>query len=661
MSKVSFRTRQIDYNRTLSIIRYDSQQYQELGEGAFVSRGVPTVPSGMEREEENEHHFIEVLQAMQRQKTSEVSIPVPEIIEMNEEYESTYTADFAIPDNLIHVCTAFLNDDEQIEYDMDAEDERWLSRSGLDLTPSGFEYMIERMERNCSQKKWLTLDDVKHILQDFSMRDIIAVYDYWLEKRLRHPKPLIPMILQEKKDGSTNDAYVAFRRRTERMQTRKNRKNEEYSYERMLIFQLINHKGKKIPKRIVEREMCKADLIDIDRQMFKLRYQSEDWDGSLLEESNAIASRSPRSFTVEYADKHLMSRKRKSSPRSYLRTPFDNVEVAEPKDKEVELFPFIRLPGCKYQKPMNYEADEGAGGGYSLSQVERVHRSVRYRHTGYMRQRFGRGGRRRIDRMQLSPATVDTNRYLPNSSSQSQPEIQVVELQHFPSSGISLPHRCNDSTLNATPLSRIHPSLSTPSFTSFDSFLRGLSKDQLAHYLKCLMNGNCLVSAADSRPAHRNSIYSSPVQKISDSVDASPSPSYQKLEGKQLTVVSKPNYRSTTGGSNHRLSVNSNSDNNVGAPLQPAVASAKGRIVPMPLTNGRGSANSSPKKALVNGGGTSPYIDGNLTRLPATTTPVRKSSALATMVKNSNSHHEDGTTAASTDGKSIIHPVVYNV
>lgn len=123
---------------------------------------------------------------------------------------------------------------------MDAEDEYWLSRSGLDLTPENFEYMIERMERNCGQKKWLTLDDVKHILSGFNMRDIIAVYDYWLEKRLRHPKPLIPMILQEKRDGSTNDAYVAFRRRTERMQTRKNRKNEEYSYEKMLIFKHHN-------------------------------------------------------------------------------------------------------------------------------------------------------------------------------------------------------------------------------------------------------------------------------------------------------------------------------------------------------------------------------------------------------------------------------------
>lgn len=53
MSKVSFRTRQIDFNRSLQIVKYDSEQYRELGEGAFVNRGAPTVPSGMEREEEN--------------------------------------------------------------------------------------------------------------------------------------------------------------------------------------------------------------------------------------------------------------------------------------------------------------------------------------------------------------------------------------------------------------------------------------------------------------------------------------------------------------------------------------------------------------------------------------------------------------------------------
>ena len=46
---------------------------------------------------------------------------------------------------------------------------------------------------------------------------------------------LIPQVKGEKRDGSTgNNPYVAFRRRTEKMQTRKNRKNDEASYEKML-------------------------------------------------------------------------------------------------------------------------------------------------------------------------------------------------------------------------------------------------------------------------------------------------------------------------------------------------------------------------------------------------------------------------------------------
>lgn len=50
-----------------------------------------------------------------------------------------------------------------------------------------------------------------------------AVFDYWLRKRKSCLRPsLIPHVRQERRDGSTNgDAYVAFRRRREKMQTRK--------------------------------------------------------------------------------------------------------------------------------------------------------------------------------------------------------------------------------------------------------------------------------------------------------------------------------------------------------------------------------------------------------------------------------------------------------
>lgn len=54
-----------------------------------------------------------------------------------------------------------------------------------------------------------------------------SVYDYWVRKRKNCRGPsLIPQVKQEKRDGSTNnDPYVAFRRRTEKMQTRKVRES----------------------------------------------------------------------------------------------------------------------------------------------------------------------------------------------------------------------------------------------------------------------------------------------------------------------------------------------------------------------------------------------------------------------------------------------------
>lgn len=52
---------------------------------------------------------------------------------------------------------------------------------------------------------------------------IKEVFDYWSRKRKTcKGGSLIPNVKQEKRDGSsTSDPYVAFRRRTEKMQTRK--------------------------------------------------------------------------------------------------------------------------------------------------------------------------------------------------------------------------------------------------------------------------------------------------------------------------------------------------------------------------------------------------------------------------------------------------------
>lgn len=69
------------------------------------------------------------------------------------------------------------------DYDMDSDDERWLqSQTRLDLTPLKFEEMMDRLEKSSGQTV-VTLNEAKALLKEDDDL-IIAVFDYWLNKRL---------------------------------------------------------------------------------------------------------------------------------------------------------------------------------------------------------------------------------------------------------------------------------------------------------------------------------------------------------------------------------------------------------------------------------------------------------------------------------------------
>jgi enhancer of polycomb-like protein len=70
------------------------------------------------------------------------------------------------------------------DYDMDSGDEQWLSSQAkrLDLPALKFEQMMDRLEKSSGQTV-TTLNEAKSLLNEDD--DIsIAVYDYWLNKRL---------------------------------------------------------------------------------------------------------------------------------------------------------------------------------------------------------------------------------------------------------------------------------------------------------------------------------------------------------------------------------------------------------------------------------------------------------------------------------------------
>ena len=88
---------------------------------------------------------------------------------------------------------AFTMEQDIPDYDMDSEDERWMEERGCSeggvkaeqqqLSRLQFEEMIDRLEKNSGQTV-VTLKEAESLLERHDER-IIAVYDYWLNKRLR--------------------------------------------------------------------------------------------------------------------------------------------------------------------------------------------------------------------------------------------------------------------------------------------------------------------------------------------------------------------------------------------------------------------------------------------------------------------------------------------
>ena len=175
------------------------------------------------------------------------TIPTPEVFE-TKDYEiitaDLYKKSYKPPRQYIHV-QPFAVDRDLPDYNLDDEDAEFLEEKlnrekNFEVTELVFEGMIDTLEKN-SGHSVISAREAKQLLKEDDDL-ILAVYDYWVDKRLRLRKPLIPMVKTDKREvvtpapsfSGTHDPYMAFRRRTEKMQTRKNRKNDEVSYEKML-------------------------------------------------------------------------------------------------------------------------------------------------------------------------------------------------------------------------------------------------------------------------------------------------------------------------------------------------------------------------------------------------------------------------------------------
>ncbi|KAL4618017.1 hypothetical protein GN956_G20880 [Arapaima gigas] len=461
MNKLSFRARALDAAKPLPV--YRSGDLPDLSDCVSINRAVPQMPTGMEKEEELEHHLQRAMSAQQvfREKKETMVIPVPEAESNITYYDRLYKGEFKVPKQLIHIQPLNL-DSEHPDYDMDSEDETLLNRLNrkMQIKPIQFEIMVDRLEK-ASGNQLVTFQEAKLLLNedDYLLK---SVYDYWVRKRKNCRGPsLIPQVKQEKRDGSTNnDAYVAFRRRTEKMQTRKNRKNDEASYEKMLKLRREFSRAITILEMIKRREKAKRELLHLTLEVVEKRNQMGDFDGDVLNEvtgpqtENSVYN-TPLSLTngihhkIESKMKHQQSSSLKDDlhfdlPRPkkrYLKKPkpelfrqqvhsvhrpiiiksdikqYDfhssgeeddpqsSVSEAEEENDPDGLFAFRRKAGCQYYAPQVEQSDRVLWDHPELAGLQTpCHRhcltvlSVPRRCVGLVRRRVGRGGRVVMDR-----------------------------------------------------------------------------------------------------------------------------------------------------------------------------------------------------------------------------------------------------------------------
>lgn len=300
MSKLSFRARALDATKPLPI--YLAEELPDLPEYSAINRAVPQMPSGMEKEEECEHH-------LQRAIITGLIIPTPEVECMEDRiaYDRLYPANYKPPRQLIHM-QPFSMEEDIPDYDIDSEDEKWLSRQKLDITPLKFEEMMDRLEKNCAQN--FASQNHKELLLKDDDELSIAIFDYWLSKRLStQPQPLVPCVKTEANNrgpGNMNNSnpYLAFRRRTEKMQTRKNRKNDETSYEKMVKLRRDLSRALQLLEMVKRRESAKKELLHLTVQLYEKRYQLNDFSGQMVADVSTPLKTSRPAFTPIYSNQY---------------------------------------------------------------------------------------------------------------------------------------------------------------------------------------------------------------------------------------------------------------------------------------------------------------------------------------------------------------------
>nr|KAJ3421685.1 Enhancer of polycomb-like protein 1 [Polyrhizophydium stewartii] len=282
------RSRKIDNKKSLPIYHY--HQALDLDETtASLNRTIPQVATGVEKEEEEEHHLQAALVA--NHTHTQVVIPTPDasmLIPLSE-YEALYTPTFQLPKSLIRFSTV-VEDVIGCTYNLDEKDDEWIAdfnqrqeRPQDRLREDDFEAAIALFEGAGNDKvsgECPTFEECQDYMarpehapgSALSASTLQAIYEHWKYRRYTvNMAPLIPRTKTEEMSLKPDtDPYVCFRRREVRV-TRKARRGDTQAIERLRKLRDDLLKAKMILDLVAQREAARRESVHLEHLIFEKR------------------------------------------------------------------------------------------------------------------------------------------------------------------------------------------------------------------------------------------------------------------------------------------------------------------------------------------------------------------------------------------------------
>lgn len=215
------------------------------------------------------------------------------------------------------------------------------------------------------------------------------------------------------------------------MQTRKNRKNDEASYEKMLKLRREFSRAITILEMIKRREKTKRELLHLTLEVVEKRYHLGDYGGEILNEVKV--NRSEKELYATPATLHNGNHHKVQECKTKVPSPASEPEEENDPDGPCA---FRRRAGCQYYAPRLDQANHTCENS-ELADLDKL----RYKHClttltvprrciGFARRRIGRGGRVIMDRISTEhdPVLKQIDPEMLNGSSSSS---QNIDFSYF--------------------------------------------------------------------------------------------------------------------------------------------------------------------------------------------------------------------------------------